>query len=136
MDPSMPVILDFAGLQWWQWLLGVLGTLGFSAAPWIAGLAAGKIQFTAQANKQYDERTADLIKNHDARIADLKQHHEERFKEMKDSRDGYKAATKEERERADRATDALGGMVEVVSATNHVVTSFQEAAQTTHPGGA
>ena len=144
MDPSTPVIFDVAGLQWWHWLLGTLGVLGFSAAPWIGGLAAGKIQFTAQANKTWDARIADLIKNHDARVVDLKQHHAEdlaeraeRYAEMKESRDGYKVATSLERERADKATEALAQMVEVISASNHVVASFSEAAQTQHPlGGA
>lgn len=136
----MPLVIDVAGLQAWQWIMIVLAGLGFSAVPWIGGLAFGRIQFTKQATETWTARIADLVKNHDARVADLEKHHQQdlqeradRYAEMKESRDGYKIATKEERERADRATDALGQMVEAIEANTHVVRSLNEIADRAAP---
>lgn len=30
-------------LEWWQWLIAALAAVGFSAAPWIVALLAGRL---------------------------------------------------------------------------------------------
>lgn len=139
-----PVLIDIANLQWWQQLFGIIAIIGLSPAPWLLGVATGRIQFTAPAAKNYAERTAELKaaqaltleekdKTHSASMAELVKHHTElrnidaaRYEEMKASRDGYRTATKEQRARADAATEAVGRAVEAVDTMNHFLSSLDQ----------
>lgn len=138
------MIIDLADIQWWQALIGIITGLGLSPAPWILGLATGKIQFTAPADRAYESRVQDLKagyqltlqekdKTHNNATVELTKHHEEirqydqeRYNEMKLSRDGYRDATTEQRTRADKATDTALRAVEAVEATTHILTSLNE----------
>jgi hypothetical protein len=143
MHEAAPVIIDLATVQVWQVIVGIIGILGLSPAPWLLGLASGRIQFTAPAQKNFDERIGELKashtltltekdKTHESFTKELVSHHEdlqtrdaEKYAEMKASRDGYRVATKEQRERADRATDTAAQAVEAVQTTNHLLASLK-----------
>lgn len=73
---------------------------------------------------------------HIRRVLDLEQHHtreraewQSRYDDLKESRDTYKEATREERERADKATAAVGDMAEALRANVHVLSSLEEVAK-------
>lgn len=147
------MIVDLADLQWWQALLAIIGILGLSPAPWLLGVATGKIQFTAPAQKNFDERVAELKASlaltlsekdstHEKFTRELVAHHEdlqqrdaEKYAEMKASRDGYRIATKEQRERADRATETAAQAVEAVQTTNHLLASLKVVSEGVIPDG-
>jgi len=140
------VVIDLADLQWWQAFLAIIAVLGLSPAPWLLGMAMGRIQFTATAEANYEKRATVIKEGFDARVVDLKDaqqatvqelitHHREvlgiqveRYGEMKASRDGYREATKEERRRADKATESVSDIADALKATNHVLTSINEVA--------
>lgn len=53
-------------LEWWQVVIGILAGLGFSAAPWIAALLAGKLitigvyrEMVAAKDKLYNDMLAE-----------------------------------------------------------------------------
>lgn len=104
----------------WEWVSttttvdSVLTTLGLGA---LALLFARDLILT---RGQHTRRTADLAAYHarelgekDARIADIRE-----------SRDGYKEATRLERDRADRATDSVREIAETTRAVLHVLQSL------------
>lgn len=71
------------------------------------------------------------IGQHRARTADLQEHHarelaekDARIADIRESRDGYKEASRVERERADKATDSVGEMADTVDAVLHVLQSL------------
>lgn len=137
-------MVDLANLEWWQSFVGIIALLGLSPAPWLLGLATGRLQFASPAQKnhesqikalqeQFTARVTDLKEAHRADIVELVDHHDkinciqvERYAEMKESRDGWKEATSVERERANIATAAVSEVLTVVKATNHVLSSLQE----------
>lgn len=144
-EPSLT--LDLLNLEWWQGVLGILVTLGLSPAPWILGLALGRIQFTGPAERNYTARTEELKAAHAREVDSVKAaaaqalagvvaHHAElvaekdaRYAELKESRDYYRTARIEERDRADMATEQLLESVEVAKASMQALTALDEAAK-------
>lgn len=134
--------IDLLDIQWWQGLVGLIGLLGLSPAPWLLGLASGKIQFTNPATAVSEARVEELKaahaialedqdRSHDLFTKELISHHEmvrnmdqSRYDDMKRSRDSYREAVKEQRERADKATETTARAVEAVEATNHLLESL------------
>ena len=53
VDLETDMVIDLLDLQWWQIVVGLVGVLGFSPAPWILGLATNKLQFTSTADANY-----------------------------------------------------------------------------------
>jgi hypothetical protein len=130
------VTIDLLNLEWWQGLGAVLVALGLSPAPWILGLAAGRIQFTAPAREAYDARVVDIKDAHAKAIAELVAHHaalvvekDRAYAEMQRSRDYYRTARLEEAERADRATEQLLEVVELAKTSAHALEALDEAAR-------
>lgn len=145
------MIVDLADLSAWQTVIALLGVLGLSPAPWLLGMAIGRIQFTAPAAKSYDERVAELKAAHDATVDNLKtahnsavaeivRHHTDlvavkdtQYDELKESRNYYRAARLAEADRADKATDQLAEVVEVVKANVQLLDAFDKAVQDVRP---
>jgi hypothetical protein len=144
-EPSLTV--DLLNLEAWQAVIGVLVALGLSPAPWILGLALGRIQFTGPAERGYTARTEELKQAHAREVESMKaaakealagavEHHthliaekDARYAELKESRDYYRKARLEERDRADAATVQLLDSVEVAKASMQALTALDEAAK-------
>lgn len=144
-EPSLT--LDLLNLEAWQAFVGIIVALGLSPAPWILGLALGRIQFTGPAERNYTARTDELKEAHKREVDSIKQsareqllgaveHHsnliaekDARYAELKDSRDYYRKARIEERDRADAATEQLLDSVEVAKASMQALTALDEAAK-------
>lgn len=127
-------MIDLADLQWWQAFAAIVGALGLSPAPWILGLALGRIQFAKPAREDYEQRIEDLKTSHVAAIAALAAHHaevvagkDERAADLRASRDYYRDARNVERDRADKATDQLAEGLELMRLNAHLLESFDEA---------
>lgn len=141
------MIVDLANLEAWQGFVALLGVLGLSPAPWLLGMALNRIQFTAPAEKAYAERTTELkeahaitVDNlkaaHSAAIAEIVNHHAQlvavkdtQYAELKESRNYYRQARLAEADRADKATDQLAEVVEVVKANVQLLDAFDKAVQ-------
>lgn len=100
---------------------------------------------------QHDRRVADLLAARDKIIGNLKEahagaiaeivkHHDKligvkdvAYSELKDSRDYYRVARLEERDRADKVTDQLAEVAELARLTNHLLGSLDEVAKDTQP---
>lgn len=96
---------------------------------------------------QHERRVADIIvardkivtnlkEAHAAAIAELVKHHTElagvqdaAYAELKQSRDYYREARLEERERADKVTDQLAEVAELAKLTTHLLGSLDEVAK-------
>lgn len=126
----------FVDLAWWQGAVAILAALGLSPAPWLIGLATNRLQFTGPAAAAYEARVAELTRAHAAAIAEIVAHHarlidvkDTQYSEMKESRNYYRAARLAEVDRADKATDQLAGVVEVVKANVQLLDAFDKAVQ-------
>ena len=124
MDSS-PVVVDLANLQWWQALIGLITVLGLSPAPWLLGLASGKIQFSAPAQKAYAERIQDMDEHH-KQVEGIQA---ERYADLKESRNYYRDAFNTEHDRANKATETVAEVLDAIKATNHVMSSITQAAE-------
>lgn len=112
-------------LQWWQSVVAIVAALGLSPAPWILGLALGRITFTATAQAAHTRLELALTSGHTAAIAELTMHYAERDRirdeanedreaqhsreltDVRQSRDYYREARIVESNRANKATEQL-----------------------------
>lgn len=127
-------MIDLADLQWWQALLALAAALGLSPAPWILGLALGRIQFAGPAQREHEARVNDLKEQHARELASQAAYHstiiggkDERYGDLLESREGYKAATVIERNRAEKVTDALAEYSELGKLAVHALNSLEVA---------
>lgn len=113
----------------WEWVTteasldSILNTLGLGA---LAFLFARDLIIT---KGQHLRRIQDLVEHH-------KREQEEKDKraaDLRESRDGWKEATRIERERADKATASVGEMAGVMEDILHVLQSLDRALP--HPEG-
>lgn len=111
-------------LEWWQAVVAIIGVLGLSPAPWLLGLANNRIQFTRAADAAHARELAAQSGYHAA----ILQEKDKAYGELKESQVGYKTATKIERERANKATDALGDVATTLEVVVHLLNSLDEAA--------
>jgi hypothetical protein len=141
-------------IQWWQALIGIVVALGLSPAPWILGLATGKIQFASTGDKMLatlKEAHALLVTSlkdaaalavttlreaHSVALAELAKHYgelasakDQAYAEMKESRDYYRRARLEERDRADKVTDQLAESTELAKLAVQFLSVADEAAK-------
>lgn len=130
------VFIDLANLQFWQTLIGILGLAGLSPAPWLLGLATGKIQFTAVARKDFERQIAEKDAAHARELAARDLYHQglmtgerQRYADLERANEANKTAAELNKARADEVTDAALDMVKVVEASNHVMRSIQKAEQ-------
>jgi len=124
--------IDLLDIQWWQAVLALAGALGVSGAPWLTALAAGRLLFRADLERQLKEKDA----NHERAMLEQKQHYDalrsldaERYGELKESNAANVQAAQAERRRADEVTDAALEVVDVVRANSHIMESFHQAAK-------
>ncbi|QUE25337.1 hypothetical protein SEA_FIZZLES_42 [Microbacterium phage Fizzles] len=126
-EPSLTI--DLLDLQWWQILVGILGVLGFSPAPWILGLATNKIQFTVTADANYEKRAQEMRDNYDALVAekDARYHDlDARFQKVEQA-----AAT--DRQTVSTVSAALAESTDLGKMAIHVIDEMRQAAQEVDP---
>ena len=135
-DAPSGVVIDLLNLQWWQTLIGIIGLLGLSPAPWLLGLAAGRIQFTAAAEARHQRELAAQTKRHEREMEAQRQYHadvlasrDQRYSDLQGtlakSREGQDLL----REQNEKLTDALVDSTEVLKVTNHALVEFNEIAK-------
>lgn len=122
-DPSL--VIDLLNLQWWQGLIGIIGILGLSPAPWLLGLATNKIQFTAAAEREKGRALAKQDEYHKA----LMDAQKERYSDLERANAKNEEAAATQQARADAATDAIFDMKDVVEANTHVLKSVNQVAR-------
>lgn len=128
---SGTLVIDLLDLQWWQILFGIIAAAGLSPAPWILGLAANKLTFTATAEANYQKRVDDLTEHHDALVAVKDQ----RYADLEATAKKNEQALVIEKDRADAATAALIESTQVAKMTVHVIEELRQAAQEVDPDG-
>lgn len=116
--PQPGLVVDLLNLQWWQALVGIVGLLGLSPAPWLLGLATNRIQFTAPAQAEKQRALDEKDRHYQALIA-----------EKDKTSEGYRLAAEKNKERADHVTDAALDMTRVIEANTHVIASVNEIAR-------
>lgn len=135
-DPSF--VIDLMDMQWWQALLAIIAALGLSPAPWVLGLATGKIQFTSTAEAIYEKRIAELGEYHDKVLeAEKTRYRDLEAVATKSENAALKSeqAVAIERQRADTSTEALAESTDVVRMAMHIVQELRQAAQEVSPRG-
>lgn len=118
----------------WEWITttasvdSLLTTFGLGA---LAFLFARDLILT---KGQHLRRVHDIVAAHELRITDLLAHHvrelaekDSRLTDLGDSRDGWKEAARLERERADKATAAVGDMADSLHGIQHVIEALNSA---------
>jgi hypothetical protein len=130
------VLIDIADVQWWQYIGAMLGALGLSPAPWILGLAMGRIQFTTQADKQHARELAQRDEAYEKEVANLKAYHDAvsaakdtRYSDLEQANEKNIEAAEAQRVRADAATEALSQATRAIEAANHIIGEFTQASK-------
>lgn len=130
------ILLDLTNLQWWQTLVGILGVLGLSPAPWLLGLATNRIQFAAPARADFESQKKEMREAHERELNSRDKQSSllldlagERYSELQRANQANIEAAERHRRRADEVTDAALEMTEVVRASTHVMASVGEAAR-------
>lgn len=135
-------VIDLLDIQWWQAAVAIIVGLGLSPAPWILGLAVGRIQFTRVANEAH-QRELDARKEafyaqlaaRDKYHADLMDQEKQRYADLEKINEKNAEAAEEQRRRADSMTDALVDATEAIRAGNHIINEFTRAAREVAPDG-
>lgn len=125
--PSLNI--DLLDLQWWQILVGILGAIGFSPAPWILGLATNKLQFTSTAEANFAIRSEEMRKHFEALA--LEKDKAYAVLEARTAKIEQAAAT--DKQTAAVTTEALAESTEVAKMAIHVVQELRQAAQEVTP---
>lgn len=130
------VLIDVSNVQWWQYIGGILGALGLSPAPWILGLATGKIQFTTQADAQHARELEAREEAYAKEVANLKAYHDAvsaakdtRYSDLEQANAKNIEAAEVQRVRADAATQALSQATQAIEAANHIIGEFTQASK-------
>lgn len=135
-------MIDLLNLQWWQGLVAIVGILGLSPAPWLLGLATGKIQFTGRADIAHQRELTARSEGYDREKLALETYHanvlasrDQRYADLQAAKEAIEAAYELQRKRSEQMADALADSTEVLRVTNHVLVEFTKAAREVEPGG-
>lgn len=146
MIEHLATVVEVAESAWWeQWLTpagisGIVRDGGLVLLAWL--FFTGKIITSKQhdlrvadVEKAFDGRTADLIENHARELAQKDATYDavvgangRAYSEMKESRDYYRGARLEEKNRADRATEQLIETNEIARAATHALVALSDQA--------
>jgi hypothetical protein len=129
VGPNTGFYVDLLNLQWWQTLIVILGLLGLSPAPWLLGLAAGRIQFSAPARKDFERQMSVAETAHEKALTEKDRHYQALIEFLQTRYSDLEAANKIEKERADQLTDAAFEMTDVVRASTHALNSLNQVAR-------
>lgn len=118
----------------WEWFTSTASVGELLTALGLGALALLFARDLILTRGQHLRRIQDLVKAHELRVADLLAHHDreraekdKRIADISASRDGWKEAARIERERADKATAAVGDMADSLTGIQHVLESLNRA---------
>lgn len=106
----------------WEWLSAVPAGAVFSGIG-VGAFVTAILTDRLMTRGQHLRRVKDMQENHARELAEK----DARAADLRESREGYKEAARVERERADRATDAVGEMVPAIRDVHHVLNSLNAA---------
>lgn len=143
MDPIAVLMITFAQAAqsepWAEWLSpsglkDLIETGGVVVLAWL--LFTGRVI----TERMHGNRTADLVEHHSREIAEKDRSYnamvtekDRAYGEMKESRDYYRTARLEEKDRADRATEQLVEGNEVARAATHALVALSQVASERKP---
>jgi hypothetical protein len=133
----------------WDWFTSTTPAGAVVSGVGVAAFVMAILTDRLMTKGQHDRRVADIIiardkivtaleAAHAAAIAELVRHHDNlaavkelAYNELKASRDYYRQARLEERDRADKVTDQLAEVAELAKLTTHLLSSLDEVAKDT-----
>lgn len=117
----------------WEWFASTASVSDLVTA---LGLGTLAILFSSDriiTKGQHERRVADLQKHHERELTEKDAAHERervawasRNEDLKETMEGYKVATREERARADRATEALTRVADALNVNAHVLQAIEQ----------
>jgi len=113
----------------WEWITSTTSVDNILMTLGLGGLAILFAQDRIITRGQHLRRTVDLEAYHARELAEK----DARIADIRESRDGYKEAARVERERADKATDAVGEMAPAMESVLHVLESLDRALPSPSP---
>lgn len=134
-SPTGPITFNLLDIQWWQAFIGLLVLLGLSPAPWILGLAVGRIQFTKTAEEAHQRELAAREKGWTEERSALVAYHESLTAERQQRYSDLQVAHEQQRLRADTMTDALAESTAVIRSVGRVMDEITNAAKEVSPDG-
>ena len=134
-------------MNFWSYLTDTLPAGGVISGVGVGAFVVAILTDRLMTKGQHTRRVADIIAARDRIVENLKdahagivtelvKHHAElievkdaAYGELKQSRDYYREARLEERDRADKVTDQLAEVAELAKLTTHLLSSFNEVAK-------
>lgn len=136
------VVIDLLNMQWWQGLSALIVALGLSPAPWILGLATGKIQFTATADAAHQRELAARKEAYEEQVEQNQKYHEtvlasrdERYQDLVKANQRNIEVAEQQKQRGDKLEAALAQSTAVIGQTNHILLELKGAAEEVSPSG-
>lgn len=136
------LIIDLLNMQWWQALGAFVAAAGLSPAPWILGLATGKIQFTSTADAAHARELAAREKSYEDQIEQLERYHvtvvsqrDERYADLVKTNERNIEVADQQKARGDKLEDALTQAAVVIEQNSHVLLELKQSAEEVTPGG-
>lgn len=135
----------------WDWFITTVPAGGAVSAVGVGAFVAAILTDRLMTSGSHKRRVADIVAAHDLVVANLQSAHahaiaelvahhatlsgvkDNAYSELKESRDYYREARLEERDRADKVTDQLAEVAELARLTTHLLSSFDEAAKDSAP---
>ena len=128
-------MVDLLDVQWWQGIIGIIVLLGLSPAPWILGLAVGRIQFTKASDAAHARELAAREKGWSEEKAALENYHVALTAERQQRYSDLQVAHEQQRVRADTMTTALAESTAVITSVGHIMHEITNAAKGVSPDG-
>lgn len=126
--------------DFWSYLTDSLPAGGIVSGVGVGAFVVAILTDRLMTKGSHLRRVADIDKAHDLALAESERHYIElaaqkdaAYAELKESRNGYRDATKTERERADKVTDQLAEVAELAKLSTHLLKSLDEAAKDAQP---
>ncbi|AYD87375.1 hypothetical protein SEA_VALENTINIPUFF_80 [Microbacterium phage ValentiniPuff] len=136
------LVIDLLNMQWWQALGAFIAALGISPAPWLLGLATGKIQFTSTADAAHARELAAREKAYEDQLAQMEKYHgtvvaqkDERYDDLVRTNARNIEVADQQKARGDKLEDALTQAAVVIEQNSHVLLELKQSAEEVTPGG-
>lgn len=124
--------------DFWTYLTNTLPAGGVVSGVGVGAFVVAILTDRLLTKGSHLRRVADIDTAHDLARCEMARHYDElarakdeAYRELKESRDAYRTASQVERLRADKVTDSLVEITELVELNVHLLKSLDEAAKDT-----